>query len=214
MEKVMYDTKTYLYRDILNLSDFKDEILKKCNEIIESLPNVTQDGYGYFEESKDLNFIGEIEIKNKLDEILKFGIQSCIDVYQLEYNLPFNKISTDCWVNVVRAKNPVQFDDIESELHQYHIHTEINEKNKKFIPHFTWVYYIQMPDNLKDDDGTLYIKGENDIEYFILPKEGDFIIMKSDLPHSPQHALDSTKDRMVLAGNVGFEFIKKQKSLI
>jgi hypothetical protein len=214
MKKIIYDKTAYLYKDVLNLVDFKNDILKKCDEIIESLPNVTQDGYGYFEESKDINFIGEIKIENKLDEILKFGIQSCIKIYGIEYNLPFNKISTDCWVNVVRAKNPVQFDDIESELRQYHIHTEINQKRNTFLPHFTWVYYIQMPDNLKDDDGTLYIKGENDQEYFILPKEGDFIIMKSDLPHSPQHALDSTKDRMVLAGNVGFEFIKKEKSLM
>jgi hypothetical protein len=214
MEKIIYDRITYLYKDVLNLLDFKNDILKKCNEIIEGLPNVTQDGYGYFEESNDLNFVGEIKIENKLDEILIFGIQSCIKIFEMEYNLPFNKISTDCWVNVVRAKNPVQFYNIESELRQYHIHTEINQKRNTFIPHFTWIYYIQMPDNLKDDDGTLYIKGEDDCEYFILPKEGDFIIMKSDLPHSPQHALDSTKDRMVLAGNVGFEFIKKQKSLI
>jgi hypothetical protein len=38
--------------------------------------------------------------------------------------------------------------------------------------------------------------------------------MDADMPHSPNNAPDSTIDRIVLAGNVGFEMIKKEKSLV
>ena len=63
-----------------------------------------------------------------------------------------------------------------------------------------------MPDNLSNDDGVLYLKGDNK-EYSILPEEGDLIIMKADMPHAPTTALNSSKDRIVLAGNVGLELI-------
>ena len=71
----------------------------------------------------------KIDIKNKLDEVLNFGIQSCIKAYELEYNKPFDKISTDCWVNVVRTNNPIQYKNSVNGL-DYHIHTEINKNNK------------------------------------------------------------------------------------
>ncbi len=213
MEKVTYSDGTYFYKDSLNLSEFKDELLDKCNQLIDSMPHVTMGGYGYFIETDNQNFVGKIDIKNKLDEVLNFGIQSCIKAYELEYNKPFDKISTDCWVNVVRTNNPVQYTNSVNGL-DYHIHTEINKNNKSFFPHFTWVYYIQMPNNLEGDDGTLYMKGVDGEEHFILPEEGDVIVMAADLPHSPKTAFKSTKDRIVLAGNVGFESFKKQKTLI
>jgi hypothetical protein len=38
--------------------------------------------------------------------------------------------------------------------------------------------------------------------------------MEADIPHSPNNAPNSKLDRIVMAGNVGFEYIKKEKSLI
>jgi hypothetical protein len=38
--------------------------------------------------------------------------------------------------------------------------------------------------------------------------------MEGFLPHSPDKSPNSTKDRVVIAGNVGFEYVKKSKSLI
>jgi hypothetical protein len=37
--------------------------------------------------------------------------------------------------------------------------------------------------------------------------------MEAHTPHSPNTAPNSTLDRIVIAGNVGFDFIKKEKSL-
>lgn len=213
MKKNVYDDETYLYLDFLNFKDFKNELLTKCDEIIKNNPNVTTDNYTYFTNYKKLNYMGEIDIKNKIDEIIDYAIKSCIKIFNIEYNQKFNRIDADCWINVVRTKNPVQ-NNFKDPSKKYHSHTLIEKKLGNFTPHFTWVYYIQMPDNLKDDDGVLFFLAKNNKECFILPKEDDFIVMPSELHHSPNHALSSTKDRIVLAGNVGFEYIKNNKSLI
>ena len=97
---------------------------------------------------------------------------------------------------------------------KYHIHTELSKLHGAFIPYYTWVYYIQMPDVMQGEDGVLYFKGKDNIEYWIRPEEDDLIIMEGWMPHSPNSAPNSTIDRVVLAGNVGFEMIKKEKTLI
>lgn len=71
-----------------------------------------------------------------------------------------------------------------------------------------------MPDVMDGEDGVLYFKSKNGIEYWIRPEEDDMIIMDADVPHSPNNATKSSIDRIVLAGNVGFELIKNKKSII
>jgi hypothetical protein len=94
-----------------------------------------------------------------------------------------------------------------------HNHVDIQNENESFYPTYTFVYYVQMPDNLFGNDGSLIIGG-NDGRYDYLPKVGDLVIMRGDLPHGPNSALNSTKDRIVIAGNVGFEYVKQKHSLI
>ena len=212
MEKIYFDDATYIWKTKLNLINNKDVFLKEAYSIIESKPNVKTDGFGYREIwNQNLNFIGEIIIETKLDEIVQIGINECKKLYE-EKNIVYNKINTDAWVNVVRSKNPVQENFYNNK--KYHVHTEINKENKQFLPHYTYVYYIQMPDIMNEDDGVLFILGKNKKEYWVRPEEDEIIIMESDMPHSPNSASNSTLDRIVMAGNVGFDFIKNQKSLI
>jgi len=217
MEKLYFDEETYIWRDKLNRLSDKSDLLKEANSIIESQPNVKTDGYGFVKEwNRNINFTGEIDIKTKIDEIIQIGIDRCKDLYK-EKNILYNKINTDAWVNVVRSTDPVQIQFKHEELKgvdKYHVHTDINKEIKSFIPHYTYVYYVQMPDVMNGEDGVLYFKGKNKKEYWIRPEEDDLIIMEADMPHSPNNAPNSTIDRIVVAGNVGFDYIKKEKSLI
>jgi len=212
MEKIYFDETTFLWKIKLNKLDDKSFFLKEAYSIIESQPHIKTDGFGYKKEwNQNLNFDGEIKIESKLDEIAQIGINSCKKLYE-EINITYNKINTDSWVNVVRSKNPVQ-----ENFHngnKFHIHTDINKKIKSFIPHYTYVYYIQMPNMMDGEDGVLYFKGKNGKEFWVRPEEDDLIIMEADMPHAPNNAPNSTIDRIVFAGNVGFDFIKKQKSII
>jgi hypothetical protein len=212
MEKIYFDETTFIWKTKLNHRNDKSEFLKEAYSIIESQPNIKTDGFGYKKEwNTNLDFIGDIDIEIRLDEIVQIGIDECKKLYE-EKNIRYNKINTDAWVNVVRSKNPVQ-----ENFHngnKFHIHTDINKEMKSFIPHYTYVYYIQMPDSMEGEDGVLYFKGKNGKEYWVRPEEDDLIIMEGDMPHSPNNAPNSTIDRIVMAGNVGFDFIKKEKSFI
>ncbi len=217
MEKLYFDEETYIWRGKLNRLSDKDSLLKEANTVIESQPDVKTDGFGYKKEwNENINFTGEIDIKTKMDEIIQIGIDYCKDLYK-ERNVVYNKINTDAWVNVVRSTNPVQIQFKHEELKgvdKFHVHTDINKEMKSFIPHYTYVYYVQMPDVMNGEDGVLYFRGKNNKEYWIRPEEDDLIIMEADMPHSPNNAPNSTIDRIVVAGNVGFDYIKKEKSLI
>lgn len=213
MEKLYFNDTTFIWKTKLNKLTDKSLFLKEAYSVIDSQPGVKTDGFGYKKEwNNNLNFIGKIEIKSKLDEVIQNGIDLCKELYTAN-NLPFNKINIDAWVNVVRSIDPIQpnfYDDNQ----KFHIHTEINKKTKSFPPSYTYVYYIQMPDVMNGEDGVLYFKGKDGQEYWIRPEEDDLIIMEADMPHSPNNAPNSTIDRIVLAGNVGFEYIKKEKSII
>lgn len=217
MEKIYFDDETYIWKTKLNKNVDKHIYLKEAYDVIDSLPGVKTDGFAYKKEwNEDLDFTGEVIIETKLDEIVQIGINECKKLYN-EKNIAYNKINTDSWVNVVRSLNPVQLQFKHNEfklIDKYHTHTTINSDMGSFIPHYTYVYYIQMPDVMDDEDGVLYFKGQNDKEYWIRPEEDDLIIMPGDMPHAPNNAPKSTIDRIVFAGNVGFSFIKKQKSLI
>jgi len=217
MEKLYFDDSTYIWKTKLNCLSDKSILLKEANFIIESQPDIKTDGFGYKKEwNNNINFTGEIIIETKMDEIIQIGIDYCKDLYK-ERNVVYNKINTDAWVNVVRSTNPVQIQFKHEELKgvdKFHVHTDINKEMKSFIPHYTYVYYVQMPDVMNGEDGVLYFRGKNNKEYWVRPEEDDLIIMEADMPHSPNNAPNSTVDRIVVAGNVGFDYIKKEKSLI
>jgi len=212
MEKIQFDNDTFIWKLKLNMSEYKDEILELCNDIIKRTPISKFDAYGYSRIKDDIDFLGNINVNNKIDEIAQIGMHCCIDIHKFN-GMEVNMVETDSWVNVVRAKNPVQPNYVDG-YEKYHIHTEINKELNSFVPSYTYVYYIQMPDNIEGDDAKLCFKGRNGKEYNILPNEDELIIMEADVPHAPNSALNSTKDRIVFAGNVGLSYIKKQKSLI
>jgi len=217
MEKIYFDDDTFIWKTKLNMINRKSQLLKEAGKIIKSEPNNKRGAYAYMTQSYlKIEFMDNITIKNEMDKILQIGINKCKEIAK-ENGILYNEINIDAWVNVVLAKNPVQpsFKHKEDKnIDKYHIHTVINDKLNLFKPTYTYVYYIQMPDVMHGDDGVLYFKGKNEKEYWIRPEEDDFIIMPADIPHSPNSAPDSTIDRIVFAGNVGFETLKKIKSLI
>jgi len=213
MEKIYFDDDTYIWKCKVNKLDDKQSLLNEAYATINLSTNNKSDAYNYKHFGiRNLDFMGNIEVTSKLDEIMQFGIDVCKELY-VETNLKYNKINTDSWVNVVKSINPLQ-PNFYSEDNKYHTHTEISEKTDSFVPKYTYVYYIQMPDVMNGEDGVLYFKSKNDNEYWIRPEEDDLIIMEGDVPHHPNNAPKSTIDRIVLAGNVGFELIKNKKSII
>lgn len=204
MKKICFDDDTYIWKTKLNYTSHKEELLNEVNFIIQSFPNNLTDSYPFkriWLNSTD--FVGNIDIKTRIDEVVQIGINSCKKLYS-ETNFEYNKLNISAWVNRYQSVNPLQ--PILNN-NEYHVHTEINKKNKSFTPYFTFVYYVQMPDIMKNQDGVLYLKGTNNSEHFIRPDEDDLIIMNANTPHKINNAPFATLDRLVIAGNVGFELL-------
>lgn len=190
-----------------------DKMVDICKSTIQSQPDVKNDGYINYNNQglKVSGFVDDvIPIKNELDSVRNYAINACITIF----NTPFNEIRTDVWVNVVRISNPVQKNYKSNGKLIFHNHVDLNILNKRAPPNYTFVCYIQMPDNLSGDDGVLFMEDIDKRIYRILPEVGDIIIMDGGLPHVPNDAPNSTKDRLVLAGNVRMDFLKLKSSLI
>lgn len=219
MEKIYFDKDTFIWKTKANLSKEKKFLIEKTKLIIKNKkgkPESKTDAYGYKDSKSILNFQGDLTIKNTLDEIIQKGIDCCVELYKETNNPTYDSINFDSWVNVVRSKKPkqIQFKHNEiEEIDKFHIHTELSKSMGGFIPTYTWVYYIQMPDVMENEDGVLYFKSKKGEEYFIKPEEDDLIIMPADMPHAPNNAPKAKINRIVLAGNVGFNIIKKEKTL-
>jgi len=211
MEKIQFDNTTFIWKSKLKFDS------KSCIGWIQkriSNADEFENKWGVYSNLSELIKIPEINL------IAKKSINFVKSVNQIEKeDLKYDDIKADMWLNIVKSKNPVQntFDDngvLKKGLEKYHSHKVLYEKNGGINPDWTWVYYIQMPEKLENDDGALYIMGENGKEYKYIPEVDDIVVMKGDVLHSPNTAPNSTKDRIVLAGNVEFSYTKKKNTII
>ena len=112
-------------------------------------------------------------------------------------------------------KNWIYLSSNENQYAGFHSHTHMDRLKTK--GEWTWTFYVQMPDNLNDDDGTI-VFNINNKEYSILPEEGELLIFPADVLHMPNTNTSSIKDRMVLAGtlskiDLNKSFVKHEKTL-
>lgn len=203
IETITLSPTLSIWKSSLNTIDNCD-VITECEVVIKNLPNIKTDAYPCYMNT-DLVYKDFINLtpKNKLELIIKHGIGLCVQLH----NKPFTKIKTNAWINIVRSKNPVQRKfslKRNGELLTFHKHTELNLLNGLFPPNYTFIFYIQMPNNLINDDGVLFLKDDENMIYSVLPKEGDLLIISGDTLHVPNYAFNSDKDRIVLAGNVSF----------
>jgi hypothetical protein len=212
MEKIYFDDTTFIWKKKLNLIQYKPLLLKEANVIMDSQPMSKQDGFGIINWVDSINSLEKLTENNRVTEVSRIAVNECKKIYE-DTTISFNKVNIETWINRVRCKNPIQI-EYWGDVDKYHTHTDISKKLKVFHPNFTFVYYIQMPDVMDGEDGVLYFKSKEGKEYYIRPEEDDLIIMEGDMPHSPNSSPNSTIDRIVLAGNVGFDFIKTKSSVI
>lgn len=149
----------------------------------------------------NLNFNrGAESTSNKLSGIQSLLIIESNEILSLKQkclnflNLISNNESGLCFM-----RNWFYINDSKTTETFFHEHT----KNKE-IPNlnidWTYTFYVQMPNNLKGNEGQLIFKTDDGKLYSILPEEGDLVIFPSNLLHMPELCPNSTKERIVLGG--------------
>lgn len=96
----------------------------------------------------------------------------------------------------------------------YHNHILMSPHEPLMTNTWTWVYYLELPDNCIGDEGKILfsLNGEDSNALKIFPKKDTLYIFPGYLQHRPEIAPNSTTPRITLAGNVFIEF--KDKVLI
>ena len=189
MEKVILGDELFLYRAHFTPSTPKEILLFGVEEHINN--NKIMEACDAFD------YHGEYE---ELNEIEKAGIAICLEIAKQE-NISYQEHKHNSWINRVRAQNPIQYFFAKE---PYHNHVILNEGSGRFEPKYTFIYYIQMPNNLQGEDGQLVLRDKHGQTHSIMPKENEFLVHSSNIDHYPKEALRSTVDRIVLATNVGF----------
>ena len=181
----------------------KEEIVNSINEVISKMPQVKTDGYIFN------------QVREPFKDIYDFCADRCVEFCNDEL-ITFDTFRLHKWISILRS-NPVQPMelDVENKEPTYHNHKEIAKRSGNTTPLYSFVYYVQIPNNLSGIDGHILFKNKNGNVLKYLPKESEILIFKSDLPHAPIHAKNSDLNRMVLAGDFIIDFNnKKTKTLI
>jgi len=142
-------------------------------------------------------------MEDEITIIRKKGYDLCKEIYEIENSKKkvYSGLQTS-WIYISTPSNPVS---------QYHDHIIFSPKEISLQTHYTWIYYIQVPDNCKDKEGHIFFKpihlkhNNNDEGAFsFFPEQGCLYMWDSEIPHRPEISPNSTIDRVVFAANVNF----------
>lgn len=167
----------------------KEKIIDSVSKLISEMPHIKSDGYIFNKPIDEFN------------DIYHFCSERCKELAN-KNSITFDNFILHKWVSVLRSKpvQPMEL-DVENKEPTYHNHKVMAEKSGKMLPLYSFVYYLQMPDNLSGIDGHILFKNKNGNVLKYLPKENEVLLINSDLSHAPIHAKNSIKNRIVLAGD-------------
>jgi hypothetical protein len=146
--------------------------------------------------TKEITFIKEIATKKAIDYLKKNGIIDTVIDYCLE-----------TWVFISRN---------ETKQSLWHDHLKMGGKYKNsIITDLTFTYYVQMPNNLNGNEGMFSYSFDKN-EFSVLPEEDELFLFSSKILHKPEISPNSTKDRIVIAGNFKFNVsnVKEKNTLL
>jgi hypothetical protein len=92
----------------------------------------------------------------------------------------------------------------------WHKHLLLDGGRTSLETDFTFVFYLQIPKNIKKGEGDLLIIDETGLTHTIVPKEGDIVFFNGNLLHVPTPTPDAEMDRISIAGNISSLFLSNR----
>jgi hypothetical protein len=208
MEQIKLNEGTSIYKSNIKV-EFLDSLIKEINLNISVNPKTNNSEYSKSEVTSP-GIQSNIIIDSKNISTLK---SMCVDIIKKVGNYEIsNPYYVRTWVFISNNK---------TEVSGWHSHNKPMPDDLVNISDFTWTftYYLQMPDNLTGDEGYIFFKTKDGKITKIMPEVGDLFVFPADLEHRPDLNRNSTKDRIVYAGNFmdlnfNSEYTKKTKTLL
>ena len=121
-----------------------------------------------------------------------------VDFLKTKLGLQFYRYIKSSWV---------YFQTPEYRTEWMHTHEWVESSNRiKVKTNWTFVYYIQIPTNLKGNQGDLIFKTEDKVTHSLTPKENEIIFFPGDLPHMPIPTIGADCNRIVYTTNINYDF--------
>lgn len=143
----------------------------------------------------------------EIDYILNYSAEKCKELFYKDSNIEDITYALYPWIFI--SKN-------ETTASHFHNHNMFAPEVQTSIKsNYTFIYYVQIPNNLKDNDGKLIIIDEQQ-QIAILPQENELIILPAHVYHRPETSINSNIDRIVIAATILFDFpnLKEKKTLL
>ena len=144
-----------------------------------------------------LNISTDILISNNVRKLYSDCYKAIEMVYSTEYQKPIKSSYQSGWVFEL-SNNSYGGD--------YHRHTSLSPLYSEYITDVAWVYYLQLPNNLKEDEGKLLFKDDSGNQMELLPELGYVYAFPGQLDHKPIKTTKSTIDRIVAVANISFNW--------
>lgn len=209
IEKIEIGPQKYIFKTTPKVSFSKNQIIEKMEKSFD---------FHTFETYDKNNVVryngknGHIYIENVIFLELKIKILEALKEIS-----PVEDWIIDPWVFKIPVgyKSPIP-DEKLWHTHKKLILNDIVHKDKpaEYDVEYAFTYYVQIPNNLQDNEGKIGFRvGERTT--YVLPNEGDLLIFPGDVLHRAEEALNSTIERLVIAGQLSAVQTKKhEKSLI
>lgn len=144
----------------------------------------------------------------EFEEIKRIGFETTKEISNLKN-----------WDGSWASKTWIYKQDKVKKVEYYHKHiytTQLPYSNVEapILNDWTFVFYLQIPDDLKDEEGMIFFKADDGEPYKYLPKEGDFIIFPGDLSHLVKSNNNSKIERISICGNISFNIPKRTEKKI
>lgn len=154
-------------------------------------------------QNEKLYFYKSYDTENSLDINLVCDEFSSVDeiVYKhlrQDLNFSLDRIAKSSWVYIQTPEFNLEW------MHTHEFLESTNRTNLRTL--WTYVFYIQIPPNLKSGDGDIIFKTEDGNLHTFIPKEKEILIFPGDLPHIARPSQSGEIDRVVYAANINFDF--------
>ena len=82
----------------------------------------------------------------------------------------------------------------------------------KILTDFTFTFYLQLTDDIKEDEGKLVFETEDKVKHKFSPKIGDIFIFPADIRHTAIPTPNSNTERIVFAGSFCIDIFNQKNN--
>jgi hypothetical protein len=184
-EQYRLSEKYTIYKTTYNNRYSKKDFLKR----------IKQNEFLYH--GKKFEYPNSLELRIECEEFRSID-ELALNFLRTELSQEIDRFVKSSWIYV-------QVPDFNMEW--MHTHEWVESSNRtKLKTQWTYVFYIQIPSDLKDGEGNLIFKTEDGELHVFTPRENDLLFFPGDLQHMPTLTASAKSDRISYTTNINYDF--------